>query len=396
MHTSRRTPRDERGQVLVIVAMALVAIVAMVGLVIDGGRAWTIQRDTQNGSDAVAKAGTVVIQRMLAQVGTPTPNDFDVACAVEGSATANGVDLESAEYVDAFGDPLATPVMVGTCATDLGTAIPTGAQGVRAVASQTFETLLMKVIGRDTLRTEANAIAVVGQLQTLTGGALPITFPQTGFVCDSTNASFTIREDDGDGTWEPFEIIDEADADATNEAVVPLCSTAPGSVGFLDWGPAPGCPNQNLAESITNPCTRTIPIPAWVQTQTGNVNSLEGELNALAGSILAIPIHDGTCQSDLPDSSPPSACPQGLWSGSGDNLYYHIPFWVGFLLDEAQVQGGDAECGQPPGSPQLNPPGHGVSCLKGWFVELIPGPGSVGIGPIAPGADVPMQVTLIN
>jgi hypothetical protein len=333
----------------------------------------------------------VVIQRYLADVETPTPNDFDVACAVEGSAGQNGVTLDSAEYVDAFGDPLATPVMVGTCTTDIGTAIPPGAQGVRAVASETFDTLLMRVVGRPTLTTQANAIAVVGQVLSIGGGALPITFPQVGTVCDSTNFTFTIQEDDGDGTWEPYEIIDRADADATNEAIVPLCSTAPGSVGFLDWG----C-GQNLAQSITNPCDISIPIPAWVQTKTGNVNSLEDEINAYAGSVLAIPIHDGTCRSDLPDSSPPSACPQGLWSGNGNNLYYHIPFWVGFLLDEAHTQGGDAECGDPPGTPQLNPPGHGVSCLKGWFVEMIPAPGSIGIGTIAPGADVPMSVTLIN
>ena len=52
--------RDERGQVLVIVAGALVALIAMVGLVIDGGYAWGQQRDTQNGADAAAKAETAL------------------------------------------------------------------------------------------------------------------------------------------------------------------------------------------------------------------------------------------------------------------------------------------------------------------------------------------------
>lgn len=48
--------RDERGQVLVIFALALVAIVAMVGLVLDGGDTFVRKRDQQNVADAAAMA----------------------------------------------------------------------------------------------------------------------------------------------------------------------------------------------------------------------------------------------------------------------------------------------------------------------------------------------------
>jgi putative Flp pilus-assembly TadE/G-like protein len=393
--------REERGQVLVIVAMGMVAIVAMVGLVIDGGYAWSRQRDNQNGADAVAKAGAGVVQHFLAGVDTPSPNDYDVACAVEAAADANGVVVEEAEYVDYNGDPLLpTAVMVGTCTTDTGVIIPTSAQGVRAHTSQTFSTFLMGVIGRDTLTSEADAIAVVGELIAV-GGALPVTFPEASTVCDDPAPNFQIRADDGDATYEPYEIIDEADADATNLAIVPLCDIAPGSVGWLDWG----C-GQTLKEAIEDPCETFIPIPAWVHTQTGNVNSLEAEINAHAGmlvgvpepedEVLAVPIHDGTCGSDVPDPDPISACPDGDWSGNGNNLYYHIPYWVGFKLDEAHVQGGDNECSDPPGTPQLVGQGGKVGCLKGWFVDRFDMPGPVSIGPIAPGSTVPMTVTLVN
>ena len=394
--------REERGQVLVIVAMGMVAIVAMVGLVIDGGYAWSRQRDNQNGADAVAKAGTAVVQHYLAGVDTPSPNDYDVACAVEATADANDVAVEEAEYVDYKGDPLLpNAVMVGTCTTDLGVAIPTGAQGVRARTSQTFETFLMGVIGRDTLTSEADAIAVVGQLSGV-GGALPVTFPEVGEVCDNPSPTFQIRANDGDATYEPYEIIDVANANASNLAIVPLCTTAPGSVGWLDWG----C-GQNLKQSIEDPCEIFIPIPAWVQTKTGNVNSLEDEINAYAGSqvgvaepedsVLAIPIHDFTCRDNLADSQPITACSDYPdWSGNGNNLYYHIPYWVGFKIDQANVQGGDNECSQAPGTPQLQGQGGGVGCLKGWFVNKFDVPGPVSIGPINPGSAAPMTVTLIN
>ena len=48
---------DERGQILVIFGVALVAIVAMVGLVLDGGSAFAQRRSQQNASDLAAMAG---------------------------------------------------------------------------------------------------------------------------------------------------------------------------------------------------------------------------------------------------------------------------------------------------------------------------------------------------
>ena len=48
--------RRERGQVLVIFALGLVAIVAMVGLVLDGGDTFVRKRDQQNVADHAAMA----------------------------------------------------------------------------------------------------------------------------------------------------------------------------------------------------------------------------------------------------------------------------------------------------------------------------------------------------
>ncbi len=408
--TDRPHRQTARGQVLVIVALGLVALMAMVGLIIDGGYAWGRQRDTQNGADSIAKAGTIVIQHYLAGVDTPNPNDWDVACAVSNAAAANDVTVEGAEYTDYQGQPLNPAVSVGACGpNDPGTGIPIGAQGVKASTSETFDTFLMQIVGFRTLTTTANATAVVGTPSAIPGGALPLTFPMTSQTCDSLNTPWTIQDDNGDTTWDLFEIINEDDANASNEAILPLCDVAPGSVGWLDYG----C-GQNLAQSIINPCEAFIPIPAWLHTQTGNVNSLEDELNAYAGSqvgvaeltdsVLAIPIHEPTCQAD-PDAVDPSAphdpdCPPIApdWSGNGNNLYYHVPFWVGFKLDAAYTGGADPECQAGPGKPflvQPQPPGK-VGCIKGWFVDRYDEPGPIGLAPINPGDQVRMAVTLID
>jgi hypothetical protein len=395
-----------RGQILVIVALGLVAIVAMVGLVIDGGFAWSHQRDTQNGADAVSKAGTVLIQHYLAG-DDPAPTDWSVACAAEDAANANRVTLDAVVYTNFNGQPLAPSVDVGTCgAVDPGVGIPIGAQGIKAMASETFDTFLMQAVGFTQLTTTANATAVVGIPQGVPGGALPVTFPQQSITCDSLDTPLEIRRDDGDGTWEPYEIIDEADANSTNLAIVPLCDTGPGSVGWLDYE----C-GQNLKQSVVDPCEIFIPIPAWINTKTGNVNSLESELNAYTGSnagvaeaedaVLDVPVHDFTCNpdEDLEDSQPVTDCPSYPdWSANGNNLDYHIPFWVGFKIDAAYVQGGDSECQQAPGAPRLvgpQPPGK-VGCLKGWFVELIDEPGPIGLSEIGRGDDVPLTIGLIR
>jgi Flp pilus assembly protein TadG len=58
MSANVRTPgrNRERGQIVVIFALALVAIIAMVGLVLDGGSAFAMRRDEQSAADLAALA----------------------------------------------------------------------------------------------------------------------------------------------------------------------------------------------------------------------------------------------------------------------------------------------------------------------------------------------------
>jgi Flp pilus assembly protein TadG len=57
MFRSAAPSRDERGQILVLFALALVAIIAMVGLVLDGGSAFAQRRSEQTAADLAALAG---------------------------------------------------------------------------------------------------------------------------------------------------------------------------------------------------------------------------------------------------------------------------------------------------------------------------------------------------
>jgi hypothetical protein len=269
------------------------------------------------------------------------------------------------------------------------------------VGSQQFDTFLMQVVGFDDMTATANATAVVGRYAGATGSILPVTIPLTFSTCDSSLTTYKI----GEGAW-AFRPT-AADRTAATLVTLPLCDAGPGSVGWLDMGCRP-----NITEFITNPCEMNIPIPDWLHTQTGNVNNLETVIRDYSGadgdpaswgiaddSIVSIPIHTNTCDVDPGALSycPPTNAAENQWKGDGDNLYYYIDGWVGFMVDQAHTSGGDLPCRLAPGTPVLlNPtPAGKVGCLKGWFVEQVtPGPIVVGeIDPDEPGA---IGVTLVN
>ena len=72
-------PTPERGQLLVVFALALIAMVAMVGLIIDGGDTFLQRRDEQNVADAAAMAA-----------GYADVNGLDPISAAQTVAAANG------------------------------------------------------------------------------------------------------------------------------------------------------------------------------------------------------------------------------------------------------------------------------------------------------------------
>jgi Flp pilus assembly protein TadG len=84
-------PRSD-GQVLVIFALALTAIVAMTGLVIDGGSTFVQRRDQQNVADAAAMAAGYAYG-MTSSTGTATTAAQNVAAANGYTTGANGVSV---------------------------------------------------------------------------------------------------------------------------------------------------------------------------------------------------------------------------------------------------------------------------------------------------------------
>lgn len=386
-----------QGQVLVLLAVAMVAALAMVALIIDGGNAWAQQRRSQNAADAAAEAGAVKLAER--NVGVATTNQ-DVLDRIVAAAEANGVDTSaqpvSAFYTDFPGDPISGEIS----SLDPAAAPPSSAVGVQAGVRRDFATFLAGVVGFTQFTASAQATAITGPIEEVCPaeagcGVLPVIFPVDVTVCDGLDPTTGPNPT-------PYEVTGE-------DVIVPLCAGEPGSVGYLDWDPPNGGPPE-IVDSINNPSNPAIQLPSWKWiNQTGNFNTpkLEDALNQFApdDQIVLIPMFDGVCNtgnSDTgpvadPDNSgtdpdndnPAQECADagGDPEGNGQNLWYRVKKFAGFNLTQAHLTGADPECDTGPGP---------TSCLIGSFVHFITtgtvGPGSVG----PPGSVTTYGVQLIK
>jgi hypothetical protein len=404
MNTKRH--RHERGQVLVIVAVAMVAVVAMVGLVVDGGFAWGKQRDTQNAADAASEAGAIVLAERLAGV-VPVKTDADVDAAVQLAGSENNIDPPDAWYTDISGNLLndtGAVVASRVAAARVGDGlIPPNAAGVLAIGSQSFPTFLVRVIGFDQLTATAPATAVAGYVTDVCAAeagcdVIPVAVPITVLGCDGQN--------------DPTPVSPATDWPVTITPItVPLCKNGPGNVGWLDWTPTAGGVSE-VEDSIKFPDNDEMTIPDWFYvTATGNLNSvsIEDAVNDVwGGRVALIPQFDATCDA-APTGPGLIDCPVGSLGGTGSNQWYHLPQFAAFQLcggtpnwcdgtyDDgaggtiagavyakgAYITGSDAAtCDTGNG---------GTSCLAGRFVRFLGGPYTVG-----PGSGAGTETSLIG
>jgi len=170
MSTRRPTPRSERGQMIVMMAIALTVCVLMVGLVIDGGTALAQRRASQNASDFAALAGARVIAESIggdALNGT----DANVRAAIANAVAANGGAAvtfgapDGPRYVDANG------TLLGYVGSGV---IPSGAVGVRVWSTRSWTPYFLSLIGFSSWSASADATAKGGYSQ---GGPGSNVFP---------------------------------------------------------------------------------------------------------------------------------------------------------------------------------------------------------------------------
>ena len=370
MTTRGARPRQhgrESGQIIVIAALAMIAIIGGVALVLEGGNAYANQRMAQNAADAVAHAGATVLAQRL---GGTAKDDDDVAAWMQTIADANGLSSFTGYYVNVLGRPITAAgleatsqgewVQVGTVGEDLPP--PPKAQGVRVTGTRNFGTTFGRVIGFNTLDATADATAVMGRL---TGGSfMPLVLPVSPSEC--SNSGFLQPFDDptkpamwymsNPGTGHP----------SGTEYVVPLCKTGGGSFMFLDLDPDLDC-----GEEVANPpAVQFDSFPVAVGTDTGAdcQTKVAAAVTAadLQGKVVLIPVCDSDCI-----------------TGGGSTSEYHIVRIAAFFVDFMSFTGSNPNNGTVEPCERTTSPTYGTplvpfvsgngsdGCIAGWFVRYI-------------------------
>lgn len=411
---TRPRRRSSAGQALVIMIGALIAVMGMVGLVIDGGNVWAQQRIVQNGSDAAAEAGAVIMAERFAGATAPAAGwDSTVLGAINASATANGITVTAAYYTDICGIPLqsngeAALNSDGTYnlsdADQVGTGLPTTtnttpncpsysvgpAAGVIVLAHKNVRTYVAGAVGINTIGVSTQSTAAAGYLQESCSSSqgdacavLPIIIPVNIVTCGPNNSL--------QNTGTPWV------ADGHTVYKIPLCSNGPGNVGWVDWTPPSGGTSE-LISSIQNPNNPAISLPSWQYiTSTGNPNAagVESAVRAYDGQIVLIPQFDLTCNpgpGNSPDSTSPAintspnyGCPAGAIGGNGSNQWYRVPSFAHLQLcistdPDCAAAGAQYGAYLNGNNSAVCDTGNGAtSCLVGKF-ESIVSTGTIGPG----------------
>jgi hypothetical protein len=160
-----------RGQALVLIALAFVGLLALTALALDGSNAYGQRRRAQNGADAGALTGARFLWNPKPWCGNPQGYGCPEAAllrAVNSAVEAHGLPDTDGQpgnaynaniqvfYTDADGNVLG-PVGGGFVPAKIGTK---DVKGVRVVVWNPFSAFIAQIIGQANLRVSAEAVAV--------------------------------------------------------------------------------------------------------------------------------------------------------------------------------------------------------------------------------------------
>ena len=167
--------RSERGQILILFVLAVVAIVGMLGLVLDGGAAYAQRRAEQGVADLASMAGATAYLNTQGDVGTKTAAADAAARAI---ATANG-------YTNGVDDAVVDIVIAGN----------TSGAIVRANVTDKHNNNFAGLLGMPTWDVAVTAAAEASDRPNGAMGAMPLLFNEAAFPanCDETAGTCVVQ-----------------------------------------------------------------------------------------------------------------------------------------------------------------------------------------------------------
>jgi len=244
--------RDERGQVLAIVAGGAMALLIFLGLVIDGGNAFLNRRNAQNAADLSALDATGIIATGY-KSGTPATRQavwaqLTKSIAANDCAAAGSTPCTWQAWYE--GPSASGPTDLAAVTNTTG-ALPNNTLGVRVSVKRLPGTFLARLAGIQTWDVNTDAIAIATHPATgPAGDLLPIALKENNTCGTPPTAS----------CFTPGQVYD-----------LTAGKPAPGGFGWLSWTGSndPGA----LSDSICTPNNPSFPLPTTFPNDPGKSNS---------------------------------------------------------------------------------------------------------------------------
>jgi Putative Flp pilus-assembly TadE/G-like len=318
--------RDQKGQMLVLFALASTVIILLVGLVIDGGNALAKQRASQNAADFAALGGARIVAEWI---GGDTFNgtDDNVKAAIIANLNVNG------------GAPITTwgvagaPYYVNASGVSIGyvgnasNLIPANTVGVSVSSSRSWTPYFLGIIGVNSWTASANAVARGGYYA---GPPLPGSLFPAGI---STSFFNTYPTCSGDVNYT------DPTSDCYPQQLTPGNLNVPGGFGWLKFG----CSGYGLGQGSNGGCDNNKP---FLQTEIGHPGGASTPLSNSFGCCTKVGLPGS---SDLIGSLPGNKASANcswyinngvtvtipIWdyaTGNGSGASYHIVGFAGFQI----------------------------------------------------------------
>lgn len=263
---NRSDRRDQPGQIIVVFALALVAIIAMVGLVLDGGSAYAQRRSEQNAADLAALAAA---NDLIVNQGNAT-----------WLATARSVAAQNG-----YSHGVGGVVVNVTCQNCPGQAIDNSVAGVQVTVDITspHANNFASIVGMPTWDVSTTATAKTGWPDTAVG---PGPFIVSKKAFDASGDPIICKNKDDQCNLE--HPVDDAPAEATEFVWTDfgydkLCDET-GNVNDSDL--------QNYMDNIAT-FSITLDFGCYIaQHNDGVMNNIVADLQALAPISFPVPVVD--------------------------------------------------------------------------------------------------------
>jgi len=249
MAIRRPLRRKVRGQAAIIIAISCVALIAVLGLAIDGGSTYERRRSAQNAADGSSMAAARVMlgkydAMILAyayDVDGDALDDQEIDQALTTYGAAHGVSRNRLEayYVNE------SKQVVGSAQVGNYGSVPwtQGAKGIAVIALAETETFFMGMFGWDIVSAKATATAFMG-VAADSGVGLPLMpvgfFTETGNIDNLViGQEYTLIVGDtryGSGNWGWVNFNEETSGSRTVVQAWLACGFNPNAAGDSGWG----------------------------------------------------------------------------------------------------------------------------------------------------------------